>query len=268
MATDPEHVAAEATAVAVRFELNEASRRLARARADESAELDRVAALCAVGTRAGVGVEEIADRVGVSREALLDAGTSGRGGAERNVNVDARLACALGAGEAKSEQALIEDVAHAPTSADDVSAALERLVETGDARPVSAGISGDGAAPRYRLTAHGAARLPGRLRQATMSPAREWIVSVASTPTEAGAIVRAADLLLGRHEVSVIAAGTRSDMRAPELAWRVEASEPENAIQAAIDRMRELRGDIDGLRRDEPVVVTALAHPHDAHRGC
>jgi hypothetical protein len=32
--------------------------------------------------------------------------------------------------------------------------------------------------------------------------------------------------------------------------------------------MCELRGDIDGLRRDEPVVVTALAYPNDAHRGC
>lgn len=56
----------------MRFELDEARKRPAQARADESAELDRVADRCAVGTHAGVRLEEIADRAGISREAQLN----------------------------------------------------------------------------------------------------------------------------------------------------------------------------------------------------
>jgi hypothetical protein len=167
--------------------------------------------------------------------------------------LDARVACALGVGEATSEQALIDALAPAAFAADEVSAALCRLVEAGDACVASAA--------HYRLTARGAARLPARLRQATMPPAREWIVRVASTPADAAAIDRGTERLLGGHELLVIPAGGRADLQAPELAWRVEASDPETAIDAAIARTRELRGEIDGVERDEPVVVLALVHP-------
>jgi hypothetical protein len=264
MVADSHEAIAEATAAAVRMELDEVGKRLARARADESAELDRVAALFTVGTDAGLRVHEIAERAGISRQTLLNARTSGRGVPERRLNVDVRLACALGVGDAKSEQALIEMVAQGPIRPHEVSAALKRLVDAGEARLVSTRISGNGAVSYYRLTEHGAARLPGRLRQATISPTREWIVYVASTPGEAHAIVSAAELLLGKHEVSVIPAGTRLDMQVPEVAWRVEASDSEHAIQAAIGRMHELRGDIDSLDADKPVVVMALVYPRDA----
>ncbi|MGH2942590.1 MAG: hypothetical protein ACRDLN_07455, partial [Solirubrobacteraceae bacterium] len=106
----------------------------------------------------------------------------------------------------------------------------------------------------------GAARLPDRLRQATMPPGREWVVHVASTPTEAGAIVRAAALVLGEREASVVPAGARGDVGMPEVAWRVEASDPEGAIDAAIARMRKHRGVVAGPDPDEPVVVVALVH--------
>jgi transcriptional regulator with XRE-family HTH domain len=205
---------AEATAVAVSFELREAGKRLAQARADESAELDRLAALLQLATSAGLRAHEIAGRAGISRRTVTHARNSARGAREPGQNVDARVACALGVGEAKSERALIGAVAQGPTCAKEVSAALHRLVEAGDVRAVVHGTSGNGAVSHYRLTAQGAARLPDRLRQATMSPAREWIVSVASTPTEAGTIDRAAERLLGKHDVSVIRASTRQDMRA------------------------------------------------------
>jgi len=260
MVTRSRTAAAGATAAAVRFELGEAARRLAQARADESAELDRLAALFTAGTQAGLRVDEIAGTVGISRQTLLDACTSGRGAPER-LDVDLRLACALGAGEARSERTLAGAVAHGPIQAHEVAAALARLVEAGDARLVSAGAAGESC---YRLTEHGAARLPHRLRQATMSPAREWIVHVASTPAEAAAIARIAESLLGTHEVSVIPAGAGTGTQAPEVTWRVEASCAETAIQAAIGRMRELRDDVGGLDPGEPVVVVAVVHPADS----
>jgi transcriptional regulator with XRE-family HTH domain len=258
---------ADATAAAVRSELDAIGDRLARARVDESAELDRSAALVQVGTDAGLRLHEIADRVGISRQTLLNARTSGRGGPERRLNVDVRLACALGVGEAKSEQALIDAVAHGPIHPHQVSAALSRLMDAGDARLVSTRISGDRAVSYYRLTELGASRLPGRLRQATISPAREWIVYIASTSQEANAIVSAAELLLGKHEVAVIPAGTRFDMRVPEVAWRVEASSSEEAMQVAISQMRQLRNDIPGLESEQRVDVMALVYPRDACRG-
>jgi hypothetical protein len=57
--------------------------------------------------------------------------------------------------------------------------------------------------------------------------------------------------------------GDRPDTPAPELAWRVDAGNPENAIDAAVARTRELRGEIDGVEPDDPVVVVALVHPCD-----
>jgi uncharacterized protein (DUF736 family) len=246
-----------ATAAAVCFELRETGKRLAQARADESAELDRLAALLRMAEGAGLDVHEIAGRAGVGNAAR----PAERAAREPRPDVDARIACALGVGEAESEQALIGAVAHGPVGADEVPAALRRLVASGDVRIVPAGSSAKGAVPQYRLTARGAARLPARLRQATMPRAREWIVRVATTPAEAAAIDRATQRLLGTQEVSVIPAGARAGMRAPELAWRVEASYPEIAIDAAVARTRVLRGEIDGLQADEPVAVVALVHP-------
>jgi hypothetical protein len=230
LATGPE----AATAAAVCFELQEARKRLARARADESAELHRLAALSQIAAGAGVPVDEIA---GVPSE---------RGSRRATPDVEARIACALGAGEPRSEQALVGALAPAARGADEVSAALRRLVDAGDACVAPAA--------RYRLTAQGAARLPARLRQATMPPAREWIVRVASTPVEAAAAERRA----GTHDPVVARAGTR----APELAWRVEASEPETAVETAIARTHELRAAVDGAAAGDPVVVVALVHPH------
>jgi hypothetical protein len=241
-----------ATAAAVCFELQETGKRLAQARADESAELDRLAGLLRMAAGAGLDVHEVAARAGIGN-AVLPARPAAR---EPRPDVDARIACALGVGEPKSEQALIGAVAVAPVRAEEVGAALRRLVEAGDVCATSV-------TARYRLTAQGAARLPARLRQATMPPAREWIVRVACTPAQAAAIDRAAQCLLGVHGLLVSPAGGRADMQAPELAWRVEASDPETAIDAAIARTRELRRQIDGEERDEPGVVLALVHPCD-----
>jgi hypothetical protein len=105
---------------------------------------------------------------------------------------------------------------------------------------------------------------PARLRQATISPGREWTVYIASTAEEANAIVAAAELFMGKHAVALIPAGTRGDMDVPEVAWRVEASNSEDAMQAAIGRMRALRESVDGLDPDAPVVVKAFVYPQDA----
>jgi hypothetical protein len=222
------------TAAAVRFELQEARKRLAQARADASAELHRLAALSEMAASVGLRVGELA------------CGPSAPGGRGAAPGIEARIACALGAGEPRSEQALIGAIAHGRLGAGEVSAALRRLVGAGDVCAASAA--------RYHLTPQGAARLPARLRQATIPPAREWIVRVACTPAEAAA----AERLRGAHGVSVVPA---AGARAPELAWRVEATDPETAIEAAVAGTHELRGAVDGSAAGDPVVVVALMHP-------
>ncbi|MGH2941252.1 MAG: hypothetical protein ACRDLN_00540, partial [Solirubrobacteraceae bacterium] len=134
MAASSQHATAGVTAAALRFECNEAGKRLAQARADESAELDRIAALLRVGTDAGLPVHELAGRAGLEHR-TPHAGTRGRGATERRMNVDLRLACALGMGEARTEKALLDLVARAPIGAEEVLVALRRLIDAGDARP-------------------------------------------------------------------------------------------------------------------------------------
>jgi hypothetical protein len=105
----------------------------------------------------------------------MKAKASGGGVPEQRMNADPRVARALGAGDAKSERDLIGIVARGPIRDYEVVTALTRLREADEVREVGTGISGGEAVTYYRLTSEGAARLPGRLRQATISEPREWI---------------------------------------------------------------------------------------------
>jgi len=257
--------AAAATAEAVRAELAAAGLRLARARADETAELDRIGALTEVAIDANVRLHEIAERAGVSRQTLLNLRTAGRGSDDRRWNVDARVACTLGSRPAMSESDLVNLIAKPPVDALDVEAALGRLLEEGDARSIGTGWSGGKAVTYYRLSPEGAQGLRRRLRQVTMPPAREWIAYVASSPSEVSAIVASAERLLGDQEAAVIPAGTRQDMPDPEVVFRVEAATWQEAVQVAADRMREMRARVGADDPDRPPVVRAFCAPiHDS----
>lgn len=152
-------------------------------------------------------------------------------------------------------------IARPPIDVYEVEAALARLLEEGEARPIGTGLSGNQAVTYYRLSAKGAEGLRRRLRQVTMPQAREWIAYVASTPSEVTAIVDSAERLLGDQEAAVIPAGTRHDMPDPEVAFRVEAATSQEAVQAAADRMREMRARIGASDANRPPVVRAFCAP-------
>jgi transcriptional regulator with XRE-family HTH domain len=255
---------AAATAEAVRAELEAAGLRLARARADETAELDRVGALTEVAIDANVRLHEIAERAGVSRQTLLNLRNAGRGSDDRRWNVDARVACALGSRPAMSEPDLVNLIARPPVDSYEVEAALARLLEEGEARSIGTGWSESKAVTYYRLSSKGAQALRRRLRQVTMPAAREWVAYVVSTPSEVTAIAASAERLLGDQEAAVIPAGTRHDMPDPEVAFRVEAATWQEAVQVAADRMREMRARIGASDASRPPVVRAFCAPiHD-----
>jgi hypothetical protein len=256
----------DATLAAVRSELEESGRRLAAIRSDETAELDRIAVLAEIGTGCGLSLSEIAEKAGVSRRTLTTARTAGRGDLERHLHVDVRVAVALGGPHAMSREALVDQVASGPVRPHEVDAALQRLIDVGEARIIGTGVSGAKPVTYFRLTMAGAVALAGRLRRASMSPAREWVIYIRSTEQEAHQIVAQADLKLGRYAASVIPAGTRHDMPVPEVAWRVEASTSQAAIDEAVELMRSVRRQL-GSSADPVVVALVAPAPRDGHPG-
>lgn len=249
----------DAALTAVRSELAASSARLAAIRRDETAELDRIATLAELATDAGLSLHQVAETAGVSRRTLTTARNEGRGDPNR-MNVDVRVALALGAPQAVSPESLVAEVATGPVREHEVHAALQRLIDAGEARLIGTGVSGDDAVEYYRLTVLGAAALPGRLRQATMSKTREWTIYVRSTEQEARALVKAAALQLGEHEVGVIPAGTAHGMSQPEVAWRIEASTVDQARDEAVMRTRAMREQI-GADPHGEVVISAVTAP-------
>lgn len=256
-----------AVEAAIRAELDALGDRLAAFREAAAAELERLAAFRWLTDLAGIGTSEVADRAGVSRQTLANLRSEGRA-ADYRWPVDLRVMLELGLGGPQTSAQLEAAVAVAPVDDFQVADAMRRL-ETEQLIAVAARAAAEAAKPvtYWRLTAKGIEDLPRRMRHAAMPPSRAWTAYVVSSPAEAAAIAAAGEHALGEHAVAVIPAGTAHGMESPEVAFLVEAPDPQSAQAEAVALFRQLRERAGMTPRQSPIVVAALAPPQRHPRG-
>lgn len=265
MALLPNHRTGTATRAAVegavRAELDALGDRLGAFRAATTAEMERLAAFRWLTEMAGIRATEVAGRAGVSRQTLANLRSDNRA-ADYRWPVDLRVMLDLGLRGPQSSDGLVGSIGRGPVRGLQVTEAIKRLAA--DALIAVAGNVAAGATEPityWRLTASGIEDLPRRLRHAAMPPSRAWTAYVVSSSAEANAIAAAGEQALGEHGVAVIPAGTVSAMEGPEVAFRVEASDPRSAEVAAAALFRELRARAGMTARQDPVVVSTLVPP-------
>lgn len=261
----PMHLDRAATRAAVeaviRGELDGLGDRLAAFRDAAAAELERLAAVRWLTELAGIRTSEVAERAGVSRQTLTNLRSQDRA-AHYQWPVDLRVMLELGLRGPQNDEQLEGAIGKAPVRHLQVSEAVRRLAA--DALIAVAGRAAAGAnepIAYWRLTAKGIEDLPHRLRRSATPPSRAWTAYVASSPAEAAAIAAAGEQALGKHEVVVIPAGTVHGMESPEVAFVVEAPDPQSAQAEAIALFKQLRERAGMTLRKSPVVVSALAPP-------
>jgi transcriptional regulator with XRE-family HTH domain len=245
----------------IRGELDGLGDRLAAFREAASAELERLAALRWLTDFAGIGPTEVAERAGVSRQTLANLRSDARA-VDYKWPVDLRVLLELGIHGPKTGEQLERTIGKPPLSDFQVSRAISRLTAD-ELIAVARREAARAGEPDtfWRLTAKGLEDLPRRLRHAAMPPSRRWTAYVTSSPAEAAAIAAAGERALGEHGVAVVPAGTVHGMEAPEVAFVVEAPDPQRAQTEAIAVFRRLRERAGMTPRQSPVVVSALAPP-------
>jgi len=254
----PTRAAVEAV---IRGELDGLGDRLSVFREAAAAELERLAAFRWLTDLAGIRTTEVAERAGVSRQTLANLRSEDRA-ADYEWPVDLRVMLELGLHGPRSGEQLESAIGRVPVHGFQVSEAMSRLAAEG-----LIAVGGREAAlatnptTYWRLTARGVEDLPSRLRHAAMPPSRAWTAYVGSSPAEAAAIVAAGEHALGEHGVVVIPAGTVHGMESPEIAFAVEAPDPEIAQAKAIALFTQLRERAGMTPRQSPVIVSALAPP-------
>lgn len=250
-----------ATKAAIRAELDGLGSRLAAFRDAASSELERLAAFRWVTERADLAGNEVAERAGVSRQTLVNLQSSERG-LVYQWPIDLRVLLELGLGGPHSTENLIGSLGRVPIASHQVVAAIERLAAEGLIGVISRSPSDTHVPMTYwQITARGLEDLPRRLRHAAMPPSRTWTAYVVSSPAEANAIAEAGEKALGEHGTAVIPGGTVHGMDQPEVAFRVEASDPVAAQSTAVALFNELRACAGLGQRTSPVVVSALVAP-------
>lgn len=250
-----------AVQAAIRAELDALGGRLKAFRDAASTELERLAAVRWVTEMAGLRSTEVAERAGVSRQTLSNL-RADRRDADYEWPPDTRILLELGLRGPESTDGLVGAIGQPPVNEFQVTQALERVVGEGLVAEAGLVSSGSGEPVRYwRLTATGIEDLPRRLRHAAMPESCAWTAYVQSDAAEAGAIVEAGVRALGEHGVAVIPAGTVHGMECPEVAFSVEASDPQLAQAAAVSLFTDLRARAGLGPRKEPVLVSALTPP-------
>jgi len=250
-----------AVRAAIRGELDALGDRLNAFRDAASAELERLAAFRWVTEMAGLRSTEVADRAGVSRQTLANI-RADRRDADYEWPPDTRILLELGLHGPQSTDGLVGAIGQPPVNDFQVTQALERVVGEGLVAEAGLAASSSSEPVRYwRLTATGIEDVPRRLRHAAMPESRAWTAYVQSDAAEAGAIAEAGVRALGEHGVAVIPAGTVHGMGRPEIAFWVEASDPQLAQAAAVSLFAALLARAGLGPRKEPVVVSALRPP-------
>jgi transcriptional regulator with XRE-family HTH domain len=242
---------------ALRAELDALGTRLAAFRDAASSEMERLAAFRWATELAGFTGNEVAERTGVSRQTLLNLRSNGRGG---DWPMDLRMLLELGLSGPRSTEDLRESIV--PIHDHEFDLAVERLEAEGLIQEASRAPSTTTTPIRiWRLSAQGIEELPRRLRHAAMPPSRTWTAYVVSSTDEANAIAEAGTKAFGEYSVAVIPAGTVHGMERPEIAFHVEATDPQIAESAATALFHELRARAGLSERQAPVVVSMLIPP-------
>jgi hypothetical protein len=255
-----------AVQAAIRAELDALGDRLSAFRDAANAELERLATLRWVTEMAGLRSTEVADRAGVSRQTLANL-RADRRGADYEWPLDTRILLELGLRGPQSTDGLVGSIAQPRVNEFQVTQALERVVGEGLVAEAGLALSGNSAPVRYwRLTATGIEDLPRRLRHAAIPESRAWTAYVQSDAAEAGAIAEAGVRALGEHGIAVLPARTVHGMERPEVAFWVEASDPQSAQATAVSLFADLRARAGLGPRKEPVLVSALIPPKRSER--
>jgi transcriptional regulator with XRE-family HTH domain len=245
----------------IRGELDGLGDRLAAFRDAAAAELERLAAFRWLTELAGIGTSEVAERAGVSRQTLANLRSQDRA-ADYDWPVDLRVMLELGLRGPQSGEQLEDAIGKVPVRGVRVAEATRRLAAEELITVAGRGAAGANEPTTYwRLTARGIEDLARRLRRAATPPSRAWTAYVASSPAEAAAIAAAGQQALGEHQVVVIPAGTVHGMQSPEVAFMVEAPDPQSAQAEAVALFGQLRERAGMTPRQSPVVVSALAPP-------
>lgn len=239
----------------LREALNACGQRRVAAEERRAAETERVGALAALAELAGVRVNEVAERTGVSRQTVH----SQRGAvSEYRLPLDTRVLAALLGPQARTDVDLVGQLARGPIQPFQVEGAINDLEYRGDLRRAGV-LPGEHSRTILKITVQGQARFPLMLWQATAPPSRRWVVCVASSEEEASSIEEEGSALLGADQVMVIPRCT-SDMTGPEVAFVIEADDDLSAWREAASRMAELRQRVGG-DQDPPVVRAIIQRP-------
>lgn len=250
----------------LRAELDNLGGRLQSFRDAAAAELERLGTLQWLTETAGLSATEVAERAGVSRQTLINLRSQSHT-EDHDWPIDVRVLLDLGLGGAQSVDGLIGSIARGPVRSFEVEEAIRRLTEEQLIEIAGHAAAGATASVTYwRLTTRAIDDLPRRLRHAGMPPSRAWTAYVTSSPGEANAIAAAGVRALGQHAAAVIPAGTVTGMERPEVAFRVEASDPNSAASAAVALFRDLRARAGMAERQDPVIVAALVAPSPSDR--
>ena len=220
--------------------------------------MERLAAFLGVAAAAGIRQTEIADRVGVSRQTLSNLRNEDRG-QRYTLALDLKLMIALAFQGPQTTASLASLIR--PDSGDEelIAAAIRRLEGTGTVAWAGAAISGERKLDYFKLTAQGAEELPGRLRQAAIPENKRWTAYVPTSERDVELLAEVAQSILGEYRAGVIPANTVKGMQHPEVAFFVEASNFQDAIQRAAEFYDVLRAKA-GLP-PEAARVSAVVEP-------
>jgi len=183
-------VVTAAVVAAIRVALDSIGHRLASCRDGANAELERLGAFLSLPAVADLSQKEVAQRVGVSRQTLLNLRRTGRG-AEHEWPIDLLVMLELGLHGPENVDDLSKALAHASADRVELDSILRRLMDQSFVRDAGSLLSGSDRTPLFRLTGDGVQQLPAFLLRGAMPPSRRWIAYVTSTVEEVDAIVAA-----------------------------------------------------------------------------
>lgn len=218
-----------------RSALLEAGQKLSAARAREQDALQTIGQQVNVALRAGVRISEIADLTGLTRQKVYELRDAHGGNAE---DLEALVLTQLAASGGQSVEGLVGQL---------------RDVDTEDARRMLADLQQRGLV-RVAVTHYGTGETVDRALLITpdgeayleeLLAAETGLVRmsayVAFAPEERSAIEAAARDVFGTERFSIIEPGTASDVVLPELAFFLVATDGQQAVAQARERMDEVR---------------------------
>lgn len=238
---------------------------------EADAEMDRLAAFLSVATSAGIRQTEIAERVGVSRQTLVNLRSEGRS-QRYEWSLDVQLMVALAFQGPQTITSLTSLVPSVVGDEEPILSAINRLKAAGTVAWAGAAISGDERRLDYfKLTTQGAEELPGRLRQAAIPENKRWTAYVRTSNADVEVLADIGQSILGEYQVGVIPANTVRGMQDPEVAFYVEAPTFHDAITKAAEFYEMLRAraglDPEAARVSALVPPDAGARPSGAFAG-